>query len=231
MLYLHKIVVSPRKTRASAHLPSSNKATVSPPPTSRGDKKRIAIISAATLLFSQYGFRKTSVDLVAQKARVAKPTIYAHFVDKEALFVAVCEQLVEQVVIDAQAACATPSLEQRLFDILAAKYTKIFELVHASPHAAELLSSQNLYAAQCVDDADARYRALLTQQIENAVNEKKLDLSRANVTPDEFVSVLMQCAYGAGYLQTTAAQHKAALKQALHVLLLGATPIARLPMG
>ena len=37
------------------------------------------IIAAATELFTAYGYRKTSVDEIAQRAHVAKGTIYLYF--------------------------------------------------------------------------------------------------------------------------------------------------------
>jgi AcrR family transcriptional regulator len=47
---------------------------------------------AACELFLANGFQRTSMDQVAARARVSKTTLYAHFVSKEALFLAVLEE-------------------------------------------------------------------------------------------------------------------------------------------
>ena len=53
---------------------------------SRSDRKRKALLSAATELFLDKGFDGTSMDDVAAKAAVSKPTVYKYFSDKERLY-------------------------------------------------------------------------------------------------------------------------------------------------
>src|SRR5882724_11093629 len=53
---------------------------------SRGARKRAAILQAAQYVFFANGFVGTSMDQVAAAAAVSKQTVYKHFGDKEALF-------------------------------------------------------------------------------------------------------------------------------------------------
>jgi AcrR family transcriptional regulator len=56
-------------------------------------RTRARILRAATTLFQQQGYRRTSVDQVAQEAGVAKGTVYVHFKTKaELLFHAIREE-------------------------------------------------------------------------------------------------------------------------------------------
>jgi TetR/AcrR family transcriptional regulator, mexJK operon transcriptional repressor len=57
--------------------------------TGRSARKRRAILNAATEFFLQNGFLGTSMDEVAQRAEVSKQTVYKHFANKEALFIAI----------------------------------------------------------------------------------------------------------------------------------------------
>lgn len=57
--------------------------------TSRSERKRRAIVEAASTLFLENGYRGTSMDQIAALARVSKQTVYKHFSDKEALFNAI----------------------------------------------------------------------------------------------------------------------------------------------
>lgn len=60
-------------------------------------RKRAAIIDAAACEFRDAGFASTSMDRIAQRARVSKRTVYNHFTSKEALFQAIIDLLVEQM--------------------------------------------------------------------------------------------------------------------------------------
>ncbi|MDB5971154.1 MAG: TetR family transcriptional regulator [Hydrocarboniphaga sp.] len=59
----------------------------------RNTPKHQAAIDAARELFASDGLYATSMDAIAQKAGVAKVTLYSHFEDKNALYVAVVRQL------------------------------------------------------------------------------------------------------------------------------------------
>jgi TetR/AcrR family transcriptional repressor of mexJK operon len=48
--------------------------------------KRTAILEAALDVFAEVGYAAANVDTIAARAGVAKPTVYNHFGDKEALF-------------------------------------------------------------------------------------------------------------------------------------------------
>ncbi|WKX72544.1 TetR/AcrR family transcriptional regulator [Streptomyces sp. XD-27] len=50
--------------------------------------KRQAILEAAVTVFLREGYIRTSVEAIADEARVSKQTVYNHFGDKETLFVA-----------------------------------------------------------------------------------------------------------------------------------------------
>jgi len=61
--------------------------------TPRTQAKRERIHHAAQALFMQHGFEATSMDAIALAAGVSKPTLYRYYQNKEALFIAVLEQL------------------------------------------------------------------------------------------------------------------------------------------
>jgi AcrR family transcriptional regulator len=50
--------------------------------------KRRQILAGARLAFGELGYQRTSVDVVAARAGVGKATVYNHFEDKQALFLA-----------------------------------------------------------------------------------------------------------------------------------------------
>jgi TetR/AcrR family transcriptional regulator, regulator of autoinduction and epiphytic fitness len=59
-------------------------------------EKTEAILAGGMQEFLAHGYAATSMDRVAIAAKVSKATVYSHFQDKEGLFVALIQRLVEQ---------------------------------------------------------------------------------------------------------------------------------------
>ncbi|MDB5456448.1 MAG: TetR/AcrR family transcriptional regulator [Caulobacter sp.] len=55
----------------------------------RSERKRRAILDAATEIFLRHGYLGASMDEVAARAQVSKQTVYKQFASKEALFIAI----------------------------------------------------------------------------------------------------------------------------------------------
>lgn len=64
--------------------PTSDQVT--PGAERRSDRKRAAILDAATTTFLRRGYLGASMDEIAAAAAVSKQTVYKHFADKESLF-------------------------------------------------------------------------------------------------------------------------------------------------
>ncbi|MGD1898839.1 MAG: TetR/AcrR family transcriptional regulator [Phormidesmis sp.] len=59
----------------------------------RFDQKAEQILTGATQIFLQRGYERASMDKVAKASGVSKQTLYSHFADKEALFVALVDKM------------------------------------------------------------------------------------------------------------------------------------------
>jgi TetR/AcrR family transcriptional regulator, mexJK operon transcriptional repressor len=65
-------------------------------PRGRSDRKRRAILDAATELFLSEGFAGASMESIAARARVSKPTVYQHFADKQRLFAQIVRDTIDR---------------------------------------------------------------------------------------------------------------------------------------
>jgi TetR/AcrR family transcriptional regulator, mexJK operon transcriptional repressor len=74
--------------------------------TGRSERRRQAIIQAATEVFLRHGYLGATTDEVAARASVSKQTLYKHFPDKQQLFAAVILDTTAQVVDGLSAAVA-----------------------------------------------------------------------------------------------------------------------------
>ncbi len=184
----------------------------------REEEKRRRIVEAATDLFSRYGFKRTSVDLLASEAGVAKPTVYAYFKDKDAVFCGVVESVCTELLRSAESVSrGRAPIEERLAMMLSAKFTRYWELVHASPHAQELLDSQGRLGASIVQRCDRMYLEMLTSVIAGA---KELAPARAGLTAATAAQVLVRAASGASYDATSVSTHKRHIAEIVRVIVM-----------
>jgi len=162
-------------------------------------KREEAVMEAAAGLFLRHGFRKASMDEIARAAGVSKPTLYAHFADKDALFAAVCDHVGQKMLAVAAAAQEGATLLERVNGILAAKFTVTFELLRQSPYAQELMETQQAAAREHIDATTARFEALLLKELERGVKAREVDLKALGLDKRGLVRVLMQAGHGASY--------------------------------
>ena len=66
--------------------------------TGRSERRRQAIIQAATEVFLRHGYLGATTDEVAARASVSKQTLYKHFADKQHLFAEIILDTTAQVV-------------------------------------------------------------------------------------------------------------------------------------
>jgi TetR/AcrR family transcriptional regulator, regulator of autoinduction and epiphytic fitness len=97
-------------------------STLTPPRLT--DKKRSAILDAATAEFLASGYDATSMDRIAERASVSKRTVYNHFPSKEALFAAIMLALWDESEGDDTLRYRSDApLKPQLLDLLERKLT------------------------------------------------------------------------------------------------------------
>ena len=116
----------------------------------QGELTRRALLRAARALFGEQGYAETSIDEVAQSAKVTKGAFYHHYNGKQELFAAVYEQ----VKREASERAATAFLEPDPWKDLCAGCHAMLD-AHLDPAVRRIL----LHDAQAVLDADTIRRA------------------------------------------------------------------------
>ncbi|ATL46333.1 hypothetical protein COR50_03610 [Chitinophaga caeni] len=73
------------------------------------DQKRKLIIDAAVKRFQRYGLAKTTMEEIARDLDISKGSLYYYFADKDSIYVAAIEQIVNTVFEDISAFTKTTS--------------------------------------------------------------------------------------------------------------------------
>ena len=69
------------------------------------------ILHVAHQLFMERGFNGVSINDVVQQVGITKPTLYYHYADKEALYVAMAQRVLTQMGAEMMAAIAARKKE------------------------------------------------------------------------------------------------------------------------
>lgn len=94
---------------------------------SKSAEKSATILKGAMQEFLKHGYAGTSMDQIAKVARVSKATVYSHFGDKESLFNAVIQDLVQEKFQTVMSLDQPESLGQDPKQVLSEMVTKMLE--------------------------------------------------------------------------------------------------------
>jgi AcrR family transcriptional regulator len=163
-----------------------------------GSAKPNAIVLAGLQLFTQYGYRKTSIDDIAQAAQVAKRTVYLHFENKAAVFLAILEYLGDQVrqrCAAAESAGGTPV--DRLTGLLDAYFGMGFELFSKSEHMPELEETFSNLARARIGDLNTGYEGRLARFLRSLEKAGAIGEPPHGLSVEQIARILMRTAEGA----------------------------------
>jgi AcrR family transcriptional regulator len=100
--------------------------------------KRELILERAVNAFAAYGFRRCSMEDIAEAAGVSRPALYQHFRNKAEVFRAASERM-QTRAIDAAETVAKGKLAERLAAMLILYKAPVWHIQKMTPHGAELL--------------------------------------------------------------------------------------------
>jgi AcrR family transcriptional regulator len=153
---------------------------------------------AGLKLFAQYGYRKTSIDDIANAAQVAKRTVYLHFENKAAVFVAILEYLSDQVRQRcAVAEGAGGTAVERLTGLLDAYFGMAFELFSKSEHMPELEETFSTLARSRIGDLNTEYEERLARFLRSLEKTGEIGGPPKGLTVEQIVHILVRTAEGA----------------------------------
>lgn len=89
--------------------------------------RRAQLVDVGRKVFAERGYEATSVEEIAERARVSKPIVYGHFGGKEGLYAVVVDREVEHILASIVDAVGSGSPRQRLEQAVLAFLTYVKE--------------------------------------------------------------------------------------------------------
>lgn len=187
--------------------------------------KREVILRAALERFAHYGFRRTSMEDIAQEGGLSRAALYLHFKNKEEIFRALGQELHERAFAAAEAAAReTTGVAAQLEAALAAKLGTFFEIVYSTAHARELLDENSRLNGEVSAAFRARHVKLLRGLIDAASRRGELAPATQGLTSTATAELLLDCAKGietTGATPLTPADYQRRLSQLVRVVVAG----------
>jgi AcrR family transcriptional regulator len=183
-------------------------------PRKSASAKPNAIVLAGLHLFTQYGYRKTSIDDIARAAQVAKRTVYLHFENKAAVFLAILEYLGEQVRQRCAAAeRAGGTAVDRLTGLLDAYFGMGFELFGKSEHMPELEETFSKLAHARIGDLNTEYEDRIARFLRSLDKTGEIGGPPPGLSGEQIVHILTRTAEGAKHDPAVRGDRKALKRQ------------------
>lgn len=102
---------------------------------------RRTILHVAKQRFLHYGYKKTTIDEIAQDAGVGKGSVYLYFSSKEQILLTLAQEINQNVTSELRciaASFATP--EEKLRRIVLARITAMYDILTAAAHGVEIMN-------------------------------------------------------------------------------------------
>jgi AcrR family transcriptional regulator len=120
----------------------------------------------------RYGYRRTTMDDIARRVGLSRPTLYLTFPNKDAIFRAVVEAGFERLLGEIETGLPSDgSLTEQLLHVFEIWSVQPFELVASSPAADELMTDSFGFASDIFDRSADRLADLLARLLRAAVTE------------------------------------------------------------
>lgn len=139
--------------------------------------RRTTILEAAFKTFVSYGFRRTTMADIADAAGISRPALYLVFKNKNDIFRAGFQHLVETVLARMETVLAGDGyLPARVADAVVAGVVTPFRDIHGTPHGAELFDAKQELAEDLGNDWFEQMARLISGAMERSIGRGELVL-------------------------------------------------------
>src|SRR5437879_7672052 len=158
----------------------------------KSEDTRERILVAAIQRFSKFGYRRTSINDVAEEAGLARATVYLYWRKKEDLFVAGLERFnVHSRNLAETAAAKKGSAAERMHAMVMAQYGATSDIVHGTASGHELFEANLQLGGTVVEECLAHGEEILTRLLHQGIRDGEFDLHRSSARPADVARIIV----------------------------------------
>jgi AcrR family transcriptional regulator len=182
--------------------------------------KREAVYEAAATVFAQYGFRRTTMNDIAQAAGISRPALYLMFDNKENLFQGLAAFRLDQAIEQALDVLAGSGDTSERFIEALLEFERIFyEPIADSPHGAELMDISQSLASELMMKDIVRLHAAMAKSLGDAELAGEISFEKSPLKAKSFVELLFAGLNGVKKKANNTAEFRKMVKQLTEVFL------------
>jgi len=162
------------------------------------NEKIVRVLEAARTVFLRYGFRRVTMQDIADEAGMSRPALYLVFPNKEEVFFAAIRDLsAEMLRTIREGLPAHTSLESRLQFAFEAWTVQSYAMMQSSPDARDLIECVEQFARETIGEIEAQFQALLAEIFEPfAVLPVKSSDGHTDLDVEDIARLLAASAHG-----------------------------------
>lgn len=191
---------------------------------SRGDRDG-PLLAAAEEVFARYGYRRVSMEDLAEAVGLSRAGLYKRFSSKEALFRAVVSRLHEETLarVDEATGSSTSgaSTLDRVTAAFEARVAYLVERASGSPHGAEIMEETSRLCGDLVSDASKRFRAKIAALLREGHARGEIDLAGADLDPRGAAELMVAAVGGLKPVAAGPKQFHKSMRRLIALLLAG----------
>jgi AcrR family transcriptional regulator len=175
--------------------------------------KKNKILTAARSVFLRYGFRRVTMNDIAEAAGVSRPALYLLFKSKEEIFIGTYMQWVDETLAEIERAMATATTPEkkmeRAFEIWA---VLPFEQMMNSPEAKELIECSLGFAQDSLSQGYLKFERMIVPVLATLT---KRNSAKASIGPERIAHVLASAVRGFKQTATTPTELRRLIRELL----------------
>lgn len=161
------------------------------------NNKRESVFEAASEKFSSYGFRRTSMNDIAEAAGISRAALYLMFDNKEDLFRQLASFRQGQAISEAVAVLSSEApIASRVTDAILAYERIYYEPVADSPHGGEFMELNQSVASDDMIEGRARLIGHLARSLSDARDHGEISFLPESIPAEDFADLLMHSVNG-----------------------------------
>jgi AcrR family transcriptional regulator len=153
------------------------------------------ILLAAIQRFSRFGYRRTSINDVAEEAGVARATVYLYWKSKRDLFVVGLERFnLHSWSLAEITAAKKGSAAERIIATLMAQYGTTSDIVHGTASGHELFQANLQLGRAVVEECLRQGEKLLTRLLKQGIRNGEFKMHRPSARAAEIARIIVSFA-------------------------------------
>jgi AcrR family transcriptional regulator len=156
------------------------------------EDKKYQILQASLEVFGSYGYKKTSMQDIADTLGISRPALYQYYKNKEAVFLALVEytlKLGEQAAIKGFSR-STDNFECLLHGVKDMEQV-LFGPIFLKPNGKELLTLSKKLAPELMQNFEVQLFDKVVCVLEKALIQQEIDLTKLNIEVPNVARVIL----------------------------------------